>query len=497
MQIGGDPDLAGEMWVRPNPEAEDVGDIFSYALTVGYPAFGPGGTEAVSRVCEPVRQRREETGKWQGSFEQLRACLFFEQRRYHHFGNEPDGEALEVIKRLHKALCEQWDLETEFIPHRAKKDPRDLKILDPACGSGHFLLYAFDLLETIYEEAWEDEDVPPFTETSSRLRDDYATIEDMRVALPDLILRHNLHGIDIDPRACQIAALALWLRAQRSYQRLGLKGADRPQITKTNIVVAEPMPGERDMLHEFCAGLRWNTLANIVRAVFEKMKLAGEAGSLLKIEEDIRDLIKLAQQERRAEIERARDKKGNDLLFTQSDMDKIAGEKQQRLFDATDMTDEELWQEMESHVLSALERYAEKATNGHTASRRLFAEDAERGFAFIELCVQWYDVALMNPPFGEPASASKPYITRCYARSKHDLACGFVDRWIARCLHQGRLGAITTRTVFFLSSSARWREETMLKENHVDVFADLGYGVLDAMVETAAYCLVSGQLQRG
>ena len=40
------------------------------------------------------------------------------------------------------------------IPHRPKKDPRELKILDPACGSGHFLLYCFDLLLTIYEEAY-------------------------------------------------------------------------------------------------------------------------------------------------------------------------------------------------------------------------------------------------------------------------------------------------------------------------------------------------------
>ena len=44
-----------------------------------------------------------------------------------------------------------------YIEHRPKKDPRDIKVLDPACGSGHFLLYAFDLLETIYEEAWEEQ----------------------------------------------------------------------------------------------------------------------------------------------------------------------------------------------------------------------------------------------------------------------------------------------------------------------------------------------------
>ena len=47
------------------------------------------------------------------------------------------------------------------IPHRPKKDPRELKILDPACGSGHFLLYCFDLLLTIYEEAYADPDLGP------------------------------------------------------------------------------------------------------------------------------------------------------------------------------------------------------------------------------------------------------------------------------------------------------------------------------------------------
>src|SRR5262249_23484005 len=43
-----------------------------------------------------------------------------------------------------------------YVPYRAKKDPRKIKVLDPACGSGHFLLYAFDLLATIYDEAYDD-----------------------------------------------------------------------------------------------------------------------------------------------------------------------------------------------------------------------------------------------------------------------------------------------------------------------------------------------------
>src|SRR4029078_338962 len=97
------------------------------------------------------------------------------------------------------------------IPHPPKKAPRDVKILDPACGSGHFLLYCFDLLLTIYEEAYGDSDVGP------TLQSDYPTPEDLEKAIPGLILKHNLHGIDIDFRCTQIAALGLWLRCQRTY----------------------------------------------------------------------------------------------------------------------------------------------------------------------------------------------------------------------------------------------------------------------------------------
>lgn len=118
------------------------------------------------------------------------------------------------------------------IPHRAKKDPRDLKILDPACGSGHFLLYAFDLLEHIYIEAWQDEAASASEITGKPLRDDYETEQALRKDIPGLIFKHNLYGIDIDPRACQVAALALWLRVQRSYQKFGLKRRNVQQSLK-------------------------------------------------------------------------------------------------------------------------------------------------------------------------------------------------------------------------------------------------------------------------
>ena len=183
-----------------------------------------------------------------------------------------------------------------YLSHRPKKDPRDLKVLDPACGSGHFLLYSFDLLETIYVEAWSDEQRIPSELTNNSIREDFPDLQALRKAVPELIVRHNLHGIDIDLRACQIAALALWLRAQRTYQREHLRPEDRPAITRSNIVCAEPMPGERALLEQFVADLQPKVLGQLVQVVFEKMRLAGEAGTLLKIEGEISAAVAAAKR---------------------------------------------------------------------------------------------------------------------------------------------------------------------------------------------------------
>jgi len=161
------------------------------------------------------------------------------------FGEQPPKDAAEGKDDLSKEELLKLPV---HIPHRPKKDPRELKILDPACGSGHFLLYCFDLLLTIYEEAYAD------TDLGLNLQKNYPKLEDLQRDVPRLILAHNLHRIDIDLRASQIAALALWLRCQRAYQDMGLK-KDRPKITRSNFVCAEPMPGEEQMLKELSASL--------------------------------------------------------------------------------------------------------------------------------------------------------------------------------------------------------------------------------------------------
>ncbi len=99
-------------------------------------------------------------------------------------------------------------------------------------------------------------------------------------------------------------------------------------------------------------------------------------------------------------------------------------------------------------------------------------------------------MVVMNPPFGALASNTKDQLAQVYPRSKNDLLAVMVERGVDLLRTGGRLGAITSRTCFFLSSFQRWREELVLKVAAPEVVADLGLGVMDdAMVEAAAYVL--------
>jgi hypothetical protein len=402
----------------------------------------------------------------------------------------PEGQLPVALASEQQDLTKEELLEQEVqIAYRAKKDPRDLRILDPACGSGHFLLYAFDLLSTIYEEAWADSKLPDSHSCDKRLRDEYKTIEELRNAVPKLILEHNLYGIDIDHRACQIAALALWLRAQRRFKELGLKPADPlRRVNKTNIVCAEPMPGNKELLEEFIAPMNPPILRRLTQAIFDAMDLAAEAGSLLKIEDEIRGPLADARKKWETQSERAKDKKGRELLFSVGDMEELRQHPQQML-DLSGITDDEFWIEAEPRILAELRKYAAASTNSKTVQRTLFANDAEQGFAFVDLCRQRYDVVLMNPPFGDASLPSKPYIDDHYGDTKGDVYKAFVEAFEQRLVPNGILGIISNRSGFFKKDSADWRQQVMLRLYRPLTIADLGYFVLDAKVETAAYTI--------
>jgi hypothetical protein len=366
---------------------------------------------------------------------------------------------------------------------RPRKDPRDLRVLDPACGSGHFLLYCFDLLLTIYEEAWAAE--APFVRshaTGRTLRDDYPNLASLRRAAPVLIVEHNLYGVDIDPRCAQIAALVLWLRAQRALRDADFPRAERPAIRRTHIVVAEPMPGDAVLVEEFAARLDPPLLRELFRKMVSEMRLAGELGTLIPVEEGIAAELRRAREQFVKQQQTTGFLPGMEPVRKQGDLD-ISG-----------IDDERFFHEAETSIVEALRHFAEAAAGGTNVRRRLFAGDAAQGIALIDLLRTRFDVVLMNPPFGAASLAAKKEFEKAYPRTKNDTYAAFVERGIVLLHPHGLLGAITSRTGFFLSSFQRWREEILLKEAPPVVFADLGHGVMDAaMVEAAAYCLEKGR----
>lgn len=108
------------------------------------------------------------------------------------------------------------DVETDFL--KIAK-PQELKVIDPACGSGHMLTYAFDLLYAIYEE------------------EGFAPSE-----VPGLILANNLYGTEIDPRAGALAAFALTMKAIAK-RKVFLKNPVEP-----NVCVLDPISFSLDEL---------------------------------------------------------------------------------------------------------------------------------------------------------------------------------------------------------------------------------------------------------
>ena len=109
--------------------------------------------------------------------------------------------------------------ETDFLKI---SNPEEIKICDPACGSGHLLTYAFDLLYAIYEEeGYEPADIP------------------------ENILTHNLYGIEVDERAGELAAFALIMKARAKQRRFFNKG-----ITP-NICVLENVNFDENELKEY------------------------------------------------------------------------------------------------------------------------------------------------------------------------------------------------------------------------------------------------------
>ncbi|KUJ77234.1 BREX-1 system adenine-specific DNA-methyltransferase PglX [Ruegeria profundi] len=163
-----------------------------------------------------------------------------------------------LLNRPDSRLAEQMDYyiapEEPEIDFLKISKPENIKVCDPACGSGHMLTYAFDLLHAIYEEEGYDPK-----------------------EIPALILKHNLTGIEIDDRAGALAAFALSMKAA---EKLGRRRFLRMDV-KPDIVVLQDVAFTSEEMTDVQAVVGRDLFTDELRETLSQFEQAKNFGSLI------------------------------------------------------------------------------------------------------------------------------------------------------------------------------------------------------------------------
>lgn len=349
-----------------------------------------------------------------------------------------------------------------LVPLRAcRKGPgyrvkvEELKVLDPACGSGHFLLAAFDLLADMWREerpevsAWE---------------------------IPARILEHNLFGVDIDLRACQMAALALWLKARTFFERHKEVGAVFAPA-RLNIVCADVRftDGNRRPLFLSSFDHDWD-LRKIVDEILTACSRGFVLGSLLRIRQPLEELF----ASRSVPIGGAAQR----VEQLQLQLPIVPSPEQLALH--IPVPREVTIEEITRAVREFIRRYSELGDMG----TMFFGLDAEQAVHLVDVLTERYDVILMNPPYGAMPTECREYARQHYTRTHSDYYAAFIEQAVDMVRPGGFVGALTGRTFMFLKSFQRLREEILRYDARPEAVLDLGFNVLDeATARYAAFTL--------
>lgn len=379
------------------------------------------------------------------------------------------------------------------------KRVRDIRLLDPACGTMHFGQYAFGLFLRMYQEEIEHAGQPGWPDEPSVA--DPADI-------PAAILEHNLHGIDIDPRAIQIATLSLLFTAKEAAQRLGRR-PDAMRVKPRNLVIAHAVKVDEEELRALVeragASLGEPKLREkLFQALWGNLRYIGELGGLVQVQEGVTRVLDEWVEAQAEEKGLTKLLKTEEKVKAQLQLPGVVAEAvgakaaQQELKRA--LLEEEA-RRIRDELLTGIEKVAREASKN--PRQRLFAEDTARGLRLLELLGQFYDVILMNPPYGSftklaDAAEDKKFkaeLKAMYPCGYQDIYAAFIERATQIVEHEGYIGALVSSTFKTHVSHTRFRQELLLKRNPLVSMLDLGFGILDgATVEAAGLILRGGAL---
>lgn len=267
--------------------------------------------------------------------------------------------------------------------------PKELTLLDQACGSGHILAYGFELLYRIYEE------------------EGYNPSE-----IPQLILKHNLYGFEIDERAAQLAGMALMMKA-RSYQRRFFKKGEAPQ---PHILCFQDLKLDDKQLTATLSSLN-EKFTESLRHDLSHLRQATNLGSLIVPHTGASEVRSL--------------------------LDQIEGQQQSSQADLFGQY--ELLQ-----LKSALTQ--------------------------LQMLGEKYACVVDNPPYMGGGNMNAPlsdFVKRKYPDSKADLMACFMESGLAMLQPKGYLGMINQHSWMFLSSYEDFRVK-LIDDVHFDTLIHLG-----------------------
>ena len=303
---------------------------------------------------------------------------------------------------------------------KASESVRDLKIIDPAVGSGHFLVVTVGLLFALYREEARHRGLADDPEWTDK-------------AIIERILEYNLHGIDLDPRAVQIAAAALWFAGRQisrdarprrlnlvaSNLRLASLPNDDPALVKLRSEVDRDigMPGE------------------LVDSIIHALRGADSLGSLLRVDRALDEAI--ARHERAIADRPVAVQRG---LF--GDDPKPA--RQTKIeFDAT---------AARRSLLDRLESFLTRHTGSDDLGLRLAGEQLAAGVRFVRIVREgFFDLVVANPPYqGTSKMAEARYVEQQYPLGKADLYAAFLLRGLELVREGGVSAMLTMRNWMFI-----------------------------------------------
>jgi hypothetical protein len=343
------------------------------------------------------------------------------------------------------------------VPPEPLRPVGEITLLDPACGTMHFGLVAFDLFAAMYQEEMDRAGEPGWPETPS--------VSDA-AEIPAAIIQHNLFGIDIDLRAVQLSALALYLKAKALNPKA--------HIANSNLACADVRPLNGARLGTFLREARFTrpVYERLIRALWERLKDADQLGSLLRLEQEIGDLI--AQE--RARVART-------PLFAG-----LPGEFEH------EAAEEEFWGIISAQIVQGLDEFTRQQARAG-ADMTFFAGEAVKGLRLVDLMLRRYNVVVTNPPYSGKRNlgeALADHLDSDYPDAKGDLYTAFIHRCAEFADTGGRVGMITQQSFMFLSSYEKLRThlrgrfaiETMAHTGP-RAFAEIG----GEKVNTAVFCL--------